>query len=735
MPVFSSVLLVVALILGVVIGPQTRPWTWGPAMLALGFSVAVALPGFWRRSKQTGDFGMHAFGLLVAAWFAWRAWVSPVQEMAAADLMLLAAAVGGFISVREIEGHRLAERILIWGIALLLLANVVVIAKQITDPTFSPVFRARADAFPSGFYAHYNEAANYLIASSLIVASAALLGPYGRATRCAWGLIAIAGLAAIYFTRSRGGILGAAVGTGVFVCGALVIGKRSGARWFPWALVAIPLVGLALAAFLFQGWQGSQEIRKAEAGIRGVLDSNYRLYFLGIALSCIGQHPLLGGGSRSFSWESFQFYDVGVQGSAISHKAEQVHNELVQACTDYGLIGAGLLVGLLGGWTLIAVIRIVFASPSGEEPTTGGAWRLAGLSALAGMFVQSCFSFVFHLMPGILLLGICLGKMSRSTVSGSTLPTGMSSRIPLSFAAIACLLWLVPVGWNSSRTMQILWPSYFSKQATMTPESKTAALTAAIAVWPVSDFYLERAKLRQTMAAAQSGREAEEAIQSAIRDYQQAGNLHSHDPGIQVNLANLLSAERRDLEAEAAYQRAIQLQGGMEPAFQARYFLATHLLRKGQRQFTTDDPSPTLATLEVAAEQMERSVKDMRWAAPNIHDARVAIHENLGAAREANGDYPGARQAYDLASTLIAGSKAHYRAGLLLGKQAAAAWRDRRPAEALTGFIEAKRRIGMASELPGDVTPSNRLEYLTYLDRAIAYLTGARVEPLPTLPE
>ena len=202
-----------------------------------------------------------------------------------------------------------------------------------------------------------------------------------------------------------------------------------------------------------------------------------------------------------------------------------------------------------------------------------------------------------------------------------------------------------------------------------------------------------------------------------------------------MNLANLLSSEHRDIEAEAAYHRAIQLQGGMEPAFQARYFLATHLLRKGQRQFTVDNPSPTLVTLELAAQQMEQSVKDMRWAAPNIHDARVAIHENLGAAREASGDYSGARQAYDFASTLIAGSHAHYRAGTLLGKQAAAAWRDRRPAEALTAFIEAKRRIGMASELPANVTPSQRLEYVAYLDRAIDYLRGAKVEPLAALPE
>ncbi|MES2438923.1 MAG: O-antigen ligase family protein [Verrucomicrobiota bacterium] len=728
--VFSSAFLVIALILAVVIGPQTRPWTWGPALLALGIAMMAALPEFLRKSKKPAEFGLLAYALLVAGWFAWRTMISPVPELGEADLMLLAATVGTFVSLRSIEGNRLAERILVWGIALLLLANVVVIGKQMSDPTFSPVFRSRASLFPSGFYAHYNEAANYLIASSLLVAAAALFGREGRVTRGIWILIAIMGAAAVYFTRSRGGILGMAVGTGVFAVAGLVVAKRAGSRWFAPALVAVPVAGLAIAMFLLYGWSGSQEARNAESGVAQVLDSNYRLYFLGIAVSCIGLHPLAGGGSRSFSWESYRFYDVGLQGPAITRKAEQVHNELLQAATDYGLIGAGLLTILLAALVVIAVIRILF-SDDPRAADSGDAWRLGGLAALAGMFVQSCFSFVFHLLPGVVLLGLCLGQLSRTPGGGTRTTGAIGSKIVLSLALIASVIILIPLGWKGTRVTRILWPTHFSKIPSMSAESRIDALTDAINLWPQSTFHQERAAIFQNIAAQGTGAEADKAAADAINDNTRAAALHPHEPEIAVNLANLLSMEQRDSEAETAYERAIQLQGGMEPAFQAHLCLANHLMRKGARQFDKNDPSPALATLEVAAQQMEQSVKEMRWASPDITQPRVTVHESLGAAREANGDYPGAMAAYDFAVTLAGGNRVHYRAGILFGKMAAASWAARRPAEALAYFIEAKKRIEMTGELPTDITPSQRVEYLTYLDQTITFLKGAKIEPLP----
>ena len=119
--------------------------------------------------------------------------------------------------------------------------------------------------------------------------------------------------------------------------------------------------------------------------------------------------------------------------------------ELVLTMLLEALLGWALLLGAL---TLAAILRPGFEDRP-REPDARDAWRLGGLAALAGMLVQSSFSFVFHLMPGIILLGICLGMMSRS---GTPAPhsRGLGSRLLLTLAALGCAATLLPAGWKGS---------------------------------------------------------------------------------------------------------------------------------------------------------------------------------------------------------------------------------------------------------------------------------------------
>lgn len=729
MPVLTSLFLVISLVLSVVLGAQTRSWTWGPAMIALAISTAAAVPAIWRKGRGGSDFGVTAFAALVVGWFAWRAWISPVAELGNADLMLLAAAVGGFVSVRGMEDSALAGRIFIWAAALLLAASVFVVGRQFVDPAFAPVFQTRAASLPSGFYSQYNEGANYLIASCMLVAAAALFGNHRMGTRIVWAVIAVAGFVAIYFTRSRGGIFGAGVGCGVLAAALLVSGRRSKARWFGPAVIAVPIVGLGLAAFVLYGWTSAQEVRQ-QGGISTILDNSSRLYLLGIAVSCVAMHPLVGGGSRSFSWESFQIFDGKTQGDLTMTLPDQVHNELVQSVTDYGIIGGGLLAGLLVTLLLRGAVRILFAEVAVGQREDINAWWAGGMAAFAGMFVQSSFSFVFHLFPGVLLLGISLGFLSRTVPGTGGKARVVATKSVLTAAAVACVIWLAATGWTGARVSQILWPTYFGKFASSW-ESRADALTQALQILPTAELYQARAVANQEMAAADSP-DAAKFAERAIADYAQAEARHPYDPEPAINRANLLDGLQRDAEAEAAYTRAIQLQGGMEAAFRAHFLFSQALLRKGVRQYRAENPGPTLETTELAAQQVELAIKEMLSVTPTVAKLRVVTHESLGAAREANGDYVGAMEAYDFASKLDLGTTAHYRAGLLNGKIAAAAWAERNPGEALGRFIEAERRLKAAGEfLPDGVTLAQRNEYLAYLERTIAFLKGAKVEPIP----
>jgi tetratricopeptide (TPR) repeat protein len=370
-------------------------------------------------------------------------------------------------------------------------------------------------------------------------------------------------------------------------------------------------------------------------------------------------------------------------------------------------------------------------SETNRVSSSANAWRVGGLAAFSGMFVQSNFSFVFHLMPGVILLGICLGQIAHAPPiqQGKAKTTG--SKILLSGAALASMVFLLPTGWQGTQVTQILWPSYFSKLRQTESESKIHALSEAISLWPQPSLYKARATALKTASSELSTPEFRDQVILAIRDYERAEKLHPYDPESAINRANLLSQLEQDSEAETAFARAIQLQGGMEAAFKSHISLASHLLRKGLRQFTAEDPTVSVDSMELAAQEIEKAFPEIVEITNEIHELRASIHENLGAVREACGNYRGAMEAYNFVASLPNGSRANYRAGLLNGKLAALAWSDRRPGDALGYFVEAKNRIARASELPQGVTPSQKIEYLADLDAKIAFLNGAKIEAIP----
>jgi tetratricopeptide (TPR) repeat protein len=734
MPVVSSLLFVVALVLAVALGPQTRAWTWGPALIPLGMALLAAMPALWGKGGPRTAGRIVVVGVLTCGWFGWRAWVSPVAEFAHADLLLLAGAVGAFLVIRAIQGHAVAERVFLWGLALLLLANLWVMARQIGDPAFSPIFPSRAGIWASGFFAHYNEGANFLIGSSFVVGAAAWLGPHGRIERLIWALIALAGLGAVYFTHSRGGILAVAVGGGVCFALALIMGKRGGARWFAPALVAMPVIAALLLVFVYQGWTAAQEVRSMTVDV--LTDNALRLSLMGIAVSTMAEHPWAGGGSGSFSWEVMRHWRPELHGLG-GTRPEQVHNEFLQAATDYGLVGAGLLGTLLGA-VLVGVILLGLFENKRALAEGGNSWLLGGIAGLAGMFVQSSFSFVFHLLPGAILLGVCLG---RATWKAPAAVAGAGSRpapAGVVLAAMAALLavCLVPVGWRASRALVALWPAYFGGSG-VSLAARHAALSEGLALWPTGRLYRDRGMLLQEIAAADlADLPQEEATRLALADYEEALARHPYDATSSINRANVLSVILRTAEAEEEYERAVSLQGGLEQAFRARFHRAWHYVRTGSRLLAAGNHPAALIAFQEAAEDVEQLKREL----PHIFlygDGRqleAPVWEGIGNALEGMGEWRDALEAYEKSATMTGSERAHFFAVMLLQQIGKAAWDARKPSEGLAYFLRARERLASVAA-PAGFTAEDKERVALYLEESINFLTEARVTPAELLPQ
>jgi tetratricopeptide (TPR) repeat protein len=211
-----------------------------------------------------------------------------------------------------------------------------------------------------------------------------------------------------------------------------------------------------------------------------------------------------------------------------------------------------------------------------------------------------------------------------------------------------------------------------------------------------------------------------------------ASRRHPYAPEIPINHANMLSRMGLSDEAERNYQKAISLQGQMEPGFRTHYHYSQHLLRKASQQHAAGDSLNAMTTMESAVQNIESAIRlTPAWIIDiQGRNLRIFIHEFAGKIQEANGDREGALASYNFASSIQSGNRAHYRAAVLIGRMGRDDWAKRRAPQALYKFIEARRRIDLAvRELPFGVSPTERQELTKYLDDRIALLKEAKVEP------
>ena len=724
-----SILWIAGFILSVTLAPQLRVWSWGPAMVCIGLATILAIPVLWREKSTTQDLLIVGSGLLVSVWIVIRATMSPVVELAQSDLLLTAMAVATFICFRAISPHGQALRILLCGLGLILAASVWVVGMQMTNPTFSPIFPREEGLPPSGFFAHYSYGASMLIPASLFCAAFATFSGWHWVMRSLLAVIAASGMVAIYFTTSRGGFIGLAIG--VLALSFMCILSARGKKMFPFLMIAYPLVGLLCVAFFIHFLSAIQEVKAGSGDLTGMLDNTTRLYMLGMATSCIALHPWLGGGSRSFSWECYRFWDVAAMGPG-SHKPEHVHNELLQTAADYGLIGMSLLIVFCVVVLIVALVRVFtrdVASP------TVNAVRIAGFCGFAGLFTQSNFEGIFRLPSGAILLGLCLAAASspKLTTNAKTSARALFSNSVLSLSGCAALVALLIFGWKGILVSREVWPVYFSKILVPT-ETRLDRLTSAIGVWPLGSLYTLRATTYQKLASAEEADRSKELSALALADYRSAAKLHPFAPEHAVDTALIAAFLGDDLEAESEFRRAISLEGEMEAAFNARYHYARYLFAKGLRSYDKNDPLPALDLFQLSANQIEAIVKlhGNIWGTDKL-ELRVAIHESLGQTYEDLEEFEKGLEEFDFAASLPLGTSAHYHAGLLLGKRAVAAWYDRKSSSALRLFIEAEARIRMSQDLPEGVDQEDRAAYLKYLQNTVKYMKTAKIRPSKTI--
>lgn len=729
MAILSSLLFLASFILAVTLGSQTKPWSWGPALILLGISIAVSIPNWWK-TRRSPDAAFLWCTILIVLWMIYRALTSPVLELAITDLLLMSGMVGTLIVLRPVLESKTALTIFLWGIAGLTFVSVIIIAIQHFDSSFSLIYANRPATFPSGLFGHYNEGANFLIGSSFILAGAALLGKYTKWTRIIWGLIVIFGLTAVFYTRSKSGIL--SVGTGLFVIATLVIiylNKTRTKRLWP-AVLGLLLLVIPGVYLIGSAWLKAQQARNYNIGVTEIL-FDVRLRIWGVALSCISLHPWSGGGSRSFSWESYRFVDIYNYGWE-SKKLDLAHNELLQVMADYGIPVGVAILGLLFFVMTRAILNVIDYEDKNKETDFQTAGILGGgLAALSGLLIQSSFNFSLHLLPGAMLFGIALAFLSATT-SKSNSSRSFLTIIPVSIIGIILSLFTLFYGWKATQAFRAIAPLYLKPSVPITDETKLLSLAKAAKAWPLSQFYGESAlilhkKIHPQLATNPTSSDVEETIYN----YKMGLSLNPYDISLSVNLANLLGTIGKDEEAISEYARAVRLQGAMERFFHAGSLSATQHVRLGNKQLAQQLTSEAESNLKQAQALFEKAAKDSPYL-PRLEEGirlQESIHLGLATVAIQKGEIENALNLYETAAS-HGSNLARFRLARLLEQHGSLWWNERKPGEALGAFIEANEYLNAMTAIPEEIKSEDKTNLQSSLTRSIQFLTDAKVEPI-----
>lgn len=419
--------------LSAILGPWlfggVRLWSVGPLSFLVFSGTALYLlrPLLFARAEtvrwppaMTGLVAFLAYGALMIPRAA-------VPYDAAVEMAQYASYVAAFLVWVGLSGEQGRWR---WLLALLLLTATFMAwysiiqhaheSRMVLNLERPEQYGMRA----SGAYFCPNHFANLLALLIPMAVALALLPAAGFPLRLLSGYAVLVMLPPLYLSGSRSAWLGVIAGVTTTIA---LLGLRRSAGRAVALLVVTPvlLAGLGAAVWAFSPMM--QE-RVADA-----LQGNVRLNLWRDTLAMIADNPLLGFGPASYLWVYPHYWHH----LAIYINPQFAHNDYLHLVAEFGLLGAGLLLGALG----YAVVRMIAILRGGESER--GALLIAGfLGACATCAVHACFDYNFHLYGNVQMLAALGGITAASLYAGGHLePPRWIERVP----GRGALLVLVPL--------------------------------------------------------------------------------------------------------------------------------------------------------------------------------------------------------------------------------------------------------------------------------------------------
>jgi O-antigen ligase len=546
-----------------ILGTVIALLVWGPlatgatrtsqflVMLGLG----VLLIGFWLVRIWTREqyrFLFPPFGWAVLAftgYAVWRYTAADVEYDARLELLqVLLYCVLFFAVLDNLNSQDSIQILLFTLIGLAMLISFYAIFQYLTDSQKvlwfdrPAVYRGRG----SGTYICPNHLVGFLEQILPIALAYTVTGRYKVLTKVGLGYAAVAILAGIAVTISRGGYI--AVAVSMFAFFAVLLWNRN--FRIP-ALVILVLLVAGGAYFGQKSWRAQKRFAQLDENL-----TNSRPHYWNAAIKIWKANFWFGAGPQQYDWRFRQYRHPHVQGRPV-----YAHNDYLNTLADYGSVG-GLIVGgglLLLGWGIVRSWKYVRRSNEIATRTSNRSAVVFGCSVgLVALAVHSLVDFNMHLPANaavaVTLMAILSSHLRFATERFWLRPGVLGRLLATIFLLSAAIYFTLQV--NRLGTQTYLLHTYPRLSSF---EERLAHLKRAHAVEPKNGIVLLATGefLRKTGWDADEG--GEDLVRASIPWFENGIELNRWNPYYYLNLGMCYHFLKEPDKAAPFFQKALEI--------------------------------------------------------------------------------------------------------------------------------------------------------------------------------
>ena len=447
MRVFLAIIIFLGYLWIAVVGTGTKVVFQWPGLMLLGFGF-VMLPLFRFRVHSVRISSLCALAVVVLfAYMAIRAWVSPVYYLARLDVILILTLFGFYTVFSTCLSSSLARLYFLFFLLLLGVINTSLAVYQLqVDLSFNilPGYERQGSGGqllrPGGFFNLHPHFAGFLGIPVLFGMAIGLFAPVSKWVRTAALMCAAIALLGIALSQSRGVFLGLVPG-GVLIATVFLIRRRCVGQ-FPLAfrnhkvwLLGILVTVSVIATIAFSAFS------KRFDSVDQAFSISSRGNFWAGAIDQWISAPILGTGARSFHYR----YPAYRPPESPFHQRdpEFAHNDYFQQAAEYGMIGLLLVLLVIFAHLFHAIqqMRDYFRSEvHANRPSSTSlefALVVGALSVIGAQLFQAFVDFHVRLPVSGLAIVFCFAILANPQL-GDNQPSRRVLGIGMRWFAAAC---------------------------------------------------------------------------------------------------------------------------------------------------------------------------------------------------------------------------------------------------------------------------------------------------------